>query len=116
MNNYKIYIVGKVTGEDITLCQEKFQSFEDKLRAIGAIPINPMKLGIPATATREEALPHCFKAIRNCHAIFLIDDNVKSPGSQEEIKLANQLNLDVYCDCESSFLQIIDVLALRITG
>lgn len=116
MQAYKIYIVGKITADIKDKSEFDFELTENLIRAIGATPVSPFKLGIPFHTCSPDAIPHCHKAIRKSHAIFLMDNHIKSKRAIEEVRLATQLNLDIYSDCEASFDQIIQVLSIRITG
>ena len=116
MKSYKIYIVGNITADITDNCEHEFEITENLIRDIGATPVSPFKLGIPFHTCSPDAIPHCNKAIRNSHAIFLLDNHIKSPRAIEEVRLANQLQLNVYSDCQSSFDQILEVLSIRITG
>lgn len=116
MKAYKVYISGKTTAEDYEDCSAKFREIENKIREAGAVPVTPFTIGIPFDVSTDEAVIHCRKAIRQCHAIFMLDDHVKCRRARLEVELAVSLKLDHYCDCETSFLQIQDLVSIRITG
>lgn len=92
----KIYIAGKITNEPLEACKAKFAAAENKLRALGAAPVNPFKLGCGDTWTFEQCRPYNFKAIRHCHAIFILSDWETSEGTQAEIREAARLQLNFY--------------------
>ncbi len=116
MKPYKVYVVGKTSNEDSESCKTKFTLIENRLRDIGAMPVTPFNIGIPFNPTNDDAIIHCRKAIMNCHAVFLIDDHIKCKRARIEVKLAQSINLDFYCDCDSSYYQIKDLTGIVITG
>lgn len=85
----KIYIAGKITGEPLEQCKQKFANAEELLKQTGANPVNPFKLGIPSHFTFEESKPHNFKALEHCQAIFMLTDWKDSPGAREELQEAS---------------------------
>lgn len=104
--NLKIYIAGKITGEEPTPCMEKFAKAETRLRQMGAQPVNPFKLGIPHHFTFEESKPFNFKALRFCSAIFMLNDYVNSPGAMVEIDEAQRLGLDIFYEQQEGYEEI----------
>ncbi len=91
-----IYIAGKITGEPLPECKAKFEEAESRLRQPGVRVINPFKLGIPETATPQEAMPHYLKALRQCTAIFMLEDWRQSPEALVEHNHAEKWKLDIY--------------------
>jgi len=92
----KIYIAGKITGllkEEYT---EKFEKAEQQLRRAGWEPVNPCKLGIPDTATTEQAMPSCIEALNKCKAIYMLSDWRDSLGAILEHSTAKHNCMDVY--------------------
>ena len=49
----KIYISGQISGQPIEEVADKFEAAETMLKAQGYEVINPLKNGIPATASWE---------------------------------------------------------------
>ena len=94
----RVYIIGKVTGEDRTICEAKFAAAEKKLRALGVkTVINPLKLGIPTTWTYEQEMDLCLQVVREqANAIFLIPDWVNSDGAMREWHHAFNHNYQIY--------------------
>lgn len=111
-----IYIAGKVTGEPIEACRAKFEEAEQRLRSIGVTPINPLKLGIPITATREEAMPHCMKALRCCDAVLFLIDWEHSEGSHQERGQALSWKLQLYYEADNDYDTIADHVAVNMIG
>jgi len=112
----KIYIAGKITGEPLEQCKAKFAEAENRLRNAGANPVNPFKLGIPDHFTREQALPYCFKALRYCSAIFILNDSINSLGSKHEIEEAKLLQLDVFYEVTNDYDRISDLVKIGLVG
>lgn len=104
--NLKVYIAGKITGEELSPCMQKFAQAEQKLRNMGAQPVNPFKLGIPHHFTFEQSKPFNFKALRYCSAIFMLSDYVNSPGAAEEMDEAQRLGLDVFYEEHEGYEEI----------
>ena len=92
----KIYIAGKITNTELTACKEKFAFMEEVLRSLGVIPVNPFKLGCQDHWSFEQCKPFNFKAIRQCDAIFMLNDYQDSPGSLQELQEAKRLKLELY--------------------
>ena len=92
----RIYIAGKVTGllyEDVFA---KFEKAEQMLLKAGWEPVNPMKLGIPFTASRDEALRICVPKMKTCKAIFMLEDWEDSIGSIVEHGISKHENRKRY--------------------
>ena len=109
----KIYIAGKITGEPIEACKMKFEKISNALRQINAIPINPFKLGLKEHWTFEQCKPFCFKAIRQCDGILMLDDYQDSPGAVQELAEAKKLNIPVYYQCANDYFEIIESFKLK---
>lgn len=90
----KIYIAGKITGLLHEEVAPKFEKAEQELRAAGWEPVNPLKLGIPFDASREEALKVCIPEMKKCKAIYMLHDWRESIGSIIEHGTAKHENMD----------------------
>lgn len=87
----KVYIAGKITGEPVYACVDKFidasylieewEGYDFELSSI----INPLRLpGIHFGIPHEEAMKICLEALAECtHALFL-SDWTESKGAQIE--------------------------------
>lgn len=109
----KIYIAGKITGEPLQPCMDKFAHAENLIRALGAAPVNPFKLGIPHHFTFEESKPYNFKALSFCTAIFMLSDYVKSPGAMEELYEAQRLGLDIFYEDQEGYEALEDAIRIN---
>lgn len=97
-----VYISGKITGEDLPTCIEKFKKAEDYLRALlpFAKIINPLDLavkefGIDTSEKWEVLMRFSLKHMLDCGAIFMLTDWINSEGATIELKLAKKLNFDI---------------------
>ena len=87
-----IYIAGKVTGEDIKACKEKFSKAEFILRRKGYHTINPLRL-CPPDSNWESAMKMCIRNLIECDAIYMLNDWEESRGAKVEHYIATQLGL-----------------------
>lgn len=110
----KIYIAGKITGEDRAACKAKFAEAENRIRELGAVPITPFKLGIPEHFTFAESKPFNFKAIAKCHAIFMLADYTSSPGALDELDEAQRLKREIFYEQFEGYEALEDAIRLGI--
>lgn len=89
----KIYIAGKVTGEDPAQCAAKFKAAADELRAAGFEPVNPIELVNNPKASWCDAMKICIKALMDCTGVYLLPCHVKSVGALKERKLATDVGI-----------------------
>ncbi len=89
-HQYKIYIIGKVTGLDYSETQKKFSQVEEDIIKAGHLAVNPMRI-VPKntgwTIAMKMLLPH----LADCDAVYLLPDWKKSLGGQLEYFIANAL-------------------------
>ena len=102
-----IYIAGKITGEPLEACKAKFELIQRTLLAFNYQAINPFKLGCQDHWTFEQTKPYNFKALRQCNAIFMLEDYEDSPGALEELTEAKRLNLEVFYETANDIYQLI---------
>ena len=89
----KIYIAGKVTGEDLAKCTMKFGIAQMELEKAGFEAINPLEVVGDWKATWEAAMKKCIKALVDCDAVYFLPDARQSPGAMYELEIANKLNI-----------------------
>lgn len=90
----KIYICGKVTGEDRLACFSKFEMIEKLLKKSGHEPVNPMRL-VPAECDWTTAMKvYCIPELLKCDALIELPDARSSRGGMLEMYIADQLKLD----------------------
>jgi hypothetical protein len=94
----KIYIAGKVTGEDTVACKRKFAAMEEKLKLMGcSTVINPMNLGIPVSWSWDEAGALCLKVLEEkANAIIMLNDWLDSKGAKDEYKHAADHDYQIF--------------------
>lgn len=94
----KIFISGKITGEPIVGCLNKFDlaaieiTYHYNLRDI----IVPLRLpGIHFGISHEEAMKICLAELETCDAIYMLKDWEESKGAKMEHEKAKELRLEI---------------------
>ena len=90
----KVYICGKVTGEDPLFCSMKFKQHAYHLRELGHEVINPMEL-VPVGVDWKLAMIICIRELITCDAISPLADTLNSKGAMLEWSIAQQLGLHI---------------------
>ena len=80
----KVYIAGKITGNDHY--REEFAAAEEKLRALGYIPINPAIL--PEGLDSRDYMRICLAMLDSADAIAPLLSWTRSDGAAIEMSLA----------------------------
>lgn len=88
----KIYIAGRITGED--RYAEIFKKEEDRLVAEGHKVMNPAIL--PAGFSYEEYMQVCFAMINVCDEVHFLPNWTQSPGAIRERSYASATGKAVY--------------------
>ena len=96
----KIYIAGKVTGENQTACWNKFSLARYKLMLRGFEPINPLEVVGDFEMPWDEAMHLCLAALKTCDGILMLPDHTRSPGAKLEMAKAEELGIPVYHNLE----------------
>ncbi|MEO2064470.1 MAG: DUF4406 domain-containing protein [Christiangramia sp.] len=89
----KIYIAGKVTGEDLAVCTMKFGTVQRSIEALGFEVINPMELIQNKNTHWQVAMRICIMKLMTCHGIFVLRDHIDSRGATIEFQLAKDLDM-----------------------
>ena len=89
----KIYIAGKISGEDLALCTMKFGAIQQAIEALGYVVINPMELIQNKNTHWQVAMRICISRLMTCHGIFVLKDHVASKGASIEFQLAKDLQM-----------------------
>lgn len=92
MKELKIYIAGKVTGEDWELTRLRFAVMEEKLKNVGVkTVINPFKLEISKDTPWDDAMEICICTLcKEANAIMMLDGWMNSKGARKEFHYAAQ--------------------------
>ena len=97
----KIYIAGKVTGELLHECQQKFGKMQKELERRGFEVINPMNVVTDPHTPWQIAMDMCLKALADCEAIYMLPCSPDSPGAKIELDFAIQNNYTIYHELEN---------------
>lgn len=92
----KIYIAGKISGEDVASCTMKFGKAQKELEQQGFEVLNPLEIVGTWKITWEEAMKKCISALITADALVLLHDFKESKGAMIEEKLASDLNMRVF--------------------
>lgn len=110
----KIYIAGKITGEDKYEVIRKFELIESKLKEDGSIVVSPLKNGLQWNVSREEHLITDFNLIIGCDSIFFMRDWRQSSGCQLEYRLAIELKKKIVFEVDPMHVELCNAIE-RIT-
>lgn len=99
----KIYISGKISGENLTQCWQKFLSHENKLLKEGHEPVNPFKIhGFESIAdieksnkTYNELIRACVKSLMDCDQLLMLPCWQTSKGAMIERDIALKTGIEV---------------------
>lgn len=93
----KVFISGKITGESIYYCTEKFAKSMWGLVCDGFdIIINPLAMdGIHFGISHEDAMKLCLDELKTCTHIYMLKDWKYSKGAQMEHQYAIDHGIEV---------------------
>ena len=98
----KIYIAGKITGEDRTAVMEKFDAVSYKLVKAGHLPFNPSVLPDYEEVDHEDYMHICFAMIDICDAIYMLKDWQTSVGARAELQYAAERKKQIMYEDENT--------------
>lgn len=94
MMNFKIYLSGKITGNDNYL--QDFEKAEKEMAALGFTVVNPTKIvTFDKNKKWRDYMKEDIKALVDCDAIFLLKNWRDSRGARLEYEIAHSLGLYV---------------------
>lgn len=108
----KVYISGKI-GEEVLseATREKFAKAEAYLREWDFDVFNPTTSGLGALAEKRakengtdfytEIMELDLAALKECDAIYMLNDWTESAGAKRELEFARQHNISVWCENDS---------------
>lgn len=91
-----VYLSGPISGLDHNTCFQKFESVERMLVSAGLKVVNPMKLDHSHDGTWESYMRQDIAELMKCDAIYLLSGWEQSRGAKIEIKLAKELNFQIF--------------------
>lgn len=95
----RVYIAGKITGEDLEICKEKFKSYSKlaKHKFPNAKIINPFEINkdIIPNGTYSEYFSNDMKEFVFCDVICFIPDWKESSGALVEYQIAEKMGLQI---------------------
>ena len=92
----KIYIAGKVTGENQDDCKAKFAQAQMNLEGRGFEPINPLEVVGDWQKPWNVAMKLCISKLLEADAIVLLPCWWLSKGATLEMKLAMELKMPIF--------------------
>lgn len=81
MKKKKIYIAGKVTGEDILECNAKFKKAQKEIEALGFEAVNPLEVVGDWQTPWDKAMRMCVAKLTECDGIAMLPDWSTSKGA-----------------------------------
>ena len=90
----KIYISGKITGND--KAEQQFKSAEERLIKQGHEVVNPFNLPHNHSKNWKDYMKEDIKAMMDCDAIFMLKGYKTSTGANLELSLARELGMLVF--------------------
>lgn len=91
----KVYISGKITGLPLSEAEERFKDAEELISALNLTPVNPLKNGLPRHSSWEEHMAKDIELLKQCEAIFMLDNWTDSRGAKIEYDFAIGAGKDV---------------------
>jgi len=94
----KIYIAGKVSGENFQEATLKFAKAQLEIEALGYEVVNPLEIVNDGNASWIDAMKLCIKSLVDCDAVLFLPDYKMSRGACFEYRIALQLQLTIFKD------------------
>lgn len=91
----KVYISGRISGEQVEACKKKFEDACQKARDAGYDPVSPWQNGLPDSAPWEEHMKADIRMLTECDEVWALPDYHLSRGANIEVKLAYNLGMVV---------------------
>lgn len=94
MTNKKIYIAGKVSGEEHGKVFIKFMAAESRLKMQGWEPVNPIRF-CGSEWPWADCMKACITRMMECDAIYMLKDWKYSRGARLEHFIALKLGMRI---------------------
>lgn len=94
MKKTRIYIAGKVSGENYDIVLKKFSEAEEKLDKQGFVVVNPTKL-CKKTWNYRKCMETCITELVKCDEIYLLPDWYDSKGAVLERNIARTIGMKI---------------------
>ena len=91
----RVYISGPIDHCDYNERLAAFDKAQKDLQALGYHPVNPMRNGLPKTATRKEHMMQDIVMLETCNKIYMLKGWQDSKGCKLELDIATTVGLDV---------------------
>lgn len=114
MKNLTFYLAGKIEDESTPICNEKFNALKKSFQKHGLKAISTFDLGLPISLPFNELSTFCFKALRSCNAIVMMEDYKESLQALALLDYAKQIRIDVFFYSDKIFQEIEDEYKLSI--
>jgi hypothetical protein len=98
LSHKRVYISGPITGYEYIERYNEFERVQRSLEGWQALPVNPMKNGVPPGAPRHQHLKKDFADLTKCDCIYLLEGWERSEGCRMELQVATACGLDVVFD------------------
>lgn len=91
----KVYISGKISGENSERVTQKFSQAVAQVSAYGYTPVNPLDNGLHDTAHWNEHIVVDIAMLLSCEAIYLLTDWNDSKGARIEKNIADEIGIEI---------------------
>ena len=98
----KIYIAGKITGEDREEVIKKFSRAEEYLKKAENEVFNPTVLPAYSDVPLDDYLHICFAIIDVCDSIYMLSDWQTSIGARKELQYASDWGKTILYETETT--------------
>lgn len=90
---FKVYLAGKVTGEDFDTVRAKFAKKQKELEALGYEVVNPVTAINNLNMDWTKVMKRCIDMVSRCDGIYLMADWKKSTGAKLQYLVADKYGL-----------------------
>jgi hypothetical protein len=97
----KIYIAGKVSGENIAQCTIKFGQAQIEIEKLGHEAINPLQVVNNWHTPWQPAMRMCITALMTADAVYFLPDYRNSKGAMLELFISEMVDLPTIYNIKS---------------